>query len=59
MTSGLVTSTLMSTAPALSLLYRTLRQVTPPSVVLKTPRSGLSAECLPKAAAQATSQSSG
>ena len=59
MTSGLVTSTLMSVAPALSLLKRTLRQVAPPSVVLKTPRSGLSAECFPNAAAQAMPQFSG
>ena len=57
--SGLVASTLMSAAPALSLLYRTLRQVSPPSVVLKTPRSVFDAECFPNAAAQATSQFSG
>src|ERR1041385_1467053 len=54
-TSGLVRSIEMSTPPVLSSRYKTLRQVFPPSVVLKIPRSSLGPPYLPKEATNTTS----
>src|SRR3954469_1799941 len=55
MMSGLFGSMLMSTPPVLWSLYRTLRPVLPPSVVLKIPRSSLGPPYLPKAATKTMS----
>ena len=48
-----------SVAPVFSSTLRTWLQDRPPSVVLKTPRSGLGPKSRPLAATQATSASSG
>gem|GEM_PF-4447973 len=47
MMSGFVRSMLMSIAAVLSSRYSTLRQLLPPSVLLKTPRSAFGTENLP------------
>ena len=49
-TFGFARSIEMSIAAVLSSRKRTLRHVVPPSVLLKTPRSGFGAECFPNAA---------
>src|SRR5678815_4273108 len=54
-TSGLWGSIVMSTAPVLLSRNSTLRQVLPPSVVLKTPRSSLGTPYRPKSATKTMS----